>query len=315
MKNEDLTENQTPEEVAAEEAAFSAAFSGERGTEEAEVAPAPEAEAEAEATPEGEAPPEAEAEAGETPKTVLAGLTEDQITQVLGRVSQQQMTIDKLGGRIGQLMQQVEKLKEQPRTVAEQRSFDLKLEKLSTTFPELAEILKEDLKGLGIGAGSGDAPAQPGQTFTAEDVDKIVTQKLSAFKQQQERGIEVKMLGSAHPDWEQVIRTPQFALWRDNVIADGKDLMESENAQFISRKLTEFKDWVKATTSPVHQPQQQPQQRSSAEQGSVAPSGHAGRCSGPEQRPGHRGRRFRCCIRKGTRAQRVLMSEVGRLAT
>lgn len=263
MKNEDLTENQTPEEVAAEEAAFSAAFTSERGEEEVEVAPAPEAGAEAEAAPAAEATPAAEGEVaqpeGETPKTVLAGLTEDQITQVLGRVSQQQMTIDKLGGRIGQLMQQVEKLKEQPRTAAEQRSFDVKLEKLSQTFPELAEILKEDLKGLGLGGGSGDAPAQQVRTFTAEDVDNIVTQKLNAFKVQQERGIEVKMLGSAHPDWEQVIRTPQFALWRDNVIADGKDLMESENAQFISRKLTEFKDWVKATTSPVHQ-QQQPQQ-------------------------------------------------------
>jgi hypothetical protein len=253
MKNEDLTENQTPEEVAAEEAAFSAAFTSERGEEEVEVAPAPEAGAEAEAAPAAEATPAAEGEVaqpeGETPKTVLAGLTED-----------------KLGGRIGQLMQQVEKLKEQPRTAAEQRSFDVKLEKLSQTFPELAEILKEDLKGLGLGGGSGDAPAQQVRTFTAEDVDNIVTQKLNAFKVQQERGIEVKMLGSAHPDWEQVIRTPQFALWRDNVIKDGAALMESESAQFISRKLTEFKDWVKATTvaptpAPTPAPRKNPQQR------------------------------------------------------
>ena len=49
---------------------------------------------------------------------------------------------------------------------------------------------------------------------------------------------------------------PQFAIWRDNVIADGKELMESENAAFISRKLTEFKDWAKATvvTAPTPAP-------------------------------------------------------------
>ena len=257
MTNEDLSTTQTPAEVAAEEAAFEAAFTNERGADD-EVPKETPAATEEPAAEAGEVASEAPADGGAAPQIapVLAGLTEEQITQALARVSQQQMTIDKLGGRLGQLMQQVEKLKEQPRTASEQRSFDVKLEKLSKSFPELAEILREDLAGLGAGVPA-QAAAQPqGQTFTAEDVDKIVTQKLTAFKQQQERGIEVKMLGSAHPDWEQVIRTPQFALWRDNVIPDGKDLMESENAQFISRKLTEFKDWVKATTSPAHQPQQ-----------------------------------------------------------
>lgn len=251
MSNEDLTTQQTPAEVAAEEAAFKAAFSSERGAADES---APEAEAQ-EAAPEGESAPEpiAEEVAPQQVGPVLAGLTEDQITQALARVSQQQMTIDKLGGRVGQLMQQIDKLKEQPRTASEQRSFDLKLEKLSQSFPELAEILREDLKSLSVAPAMQDQ-TQPPNTFTADDVDRIVSEKLNAFKVQQERGIEVKMLGSAHPDWEQVIRTPQFALWRDNVIADGKDLMESENAQFISRKLTEFKDWVKATTSPAHQP-------------------------------------------------------------
>ena len=250
MKNEDLTESQTPAEVAAEEAAFTAAFNEERAIEPETVVDEPVVQEPA--SDDGSAPePVVE---GEAQKTVLAGLTEDQITQALARVSQQQMTIDKLGGRIGQLMQQVDKLKEQPRTASEQRSFNLKLEKLTKTFPELAEILKEDLQE--IGGGSSNAPAQPQvQTFTAEDVDKIVTSKLQTFKVQQERALEVRVLGSAHPDWEQTIRTPQFALWRDNVIADGKDLMESENAQFISRKLTEFKDWVKATSVvPANQP-------------------------------------------------------------
>src|SRR5574343_2047801 len=254
---------------AAEEAAFEAAFHEQRQELDESHTDAPEpvaketpepAEPVAKETTEPAEPPTEV----ETPKAVLAGLTEEQVTQALARVSQQQQTIDKLGGRIGQLMQQVEKLNNQPRTAAEQKSFDLKLEKLGEAFPELAEMLREDLKGLsGTPAQAGDQPPQ--QTFTAEDVNKIVTEKLTAFQQQQERGLEVRMLSTAHPEWEQTIRTPQFALWRENVIEDGKELMESENAAFISLRLTQFKDWVKATTSPVHQtpaPQRQaPNQR------------------------------------------------------
>lgn len=240
--SEELTQEQLDDAMNAE---FEKGFHVERGEEVPD--PAVAAEPEIKVTPEPVVAPEPEVAA--TP--ALAGLTEEQITTALARVSQQQATIDKLGGRIGHLIQQVEQLKSTPRTVAEQRSFDLKLTRLTENFPELAEILREDLKDMGPGEAA--APAAAGPTFTAEDVDKIVTEKLTAFQHQQERAMEVKVLGSAHPDWEQVIKTPQFAIWRDNVIADGKELMESENAAFISRKLTEFKDWAKVTvvTAPV----------------------------------------------------------------
>lgn len=245
MSNEDLSTNLSPEEAAAEDAAFAEAFNTERG------------EAHEPAPPAEEVPPPAEevtpVETEPAAPAVIAGLTEEQVAAALARVSQQQSTIDKLGGRLGALMQQVDKLKEQPRTAAEQRSFDLKLERLQESFPELAEMLREDLKGFGGTPGPAGEQVQT-QTFTAEDVDKIVTSKLQTFQKQQEIGFEVRALGAAHPDWQDVIKTPQFALWRDNVISDGNQLMESENAQFISRKLTEFKDWVKSTTSPLHQP-------------------------------------------------------------
>lgn len=240
---------------AAEDAAFTAGFDSEVAAETVVVEPVVQ-----EPAPDGGSAPEpiaAEEPAPDAPKPVLAGLTEDQVAQALARVSQQQTTIDKLGGRLGQLMQTVEGLKTQPRTVADQRSFDLKLEKLGEAFPELAEMLREDLKGfVGGPAQASDQPAV--QTFTADDVNKIVTEKLTTFQQQQERGLEVRMLSTAHPEWQKTIQTPQFALWRDNVIEDGKDLMESESAAFISLRLTQFKDWVKATSvAPAPQPTRQ----------------------------------------------------------
>ena len=250
-----LTEQQTPEQEAAEAAAFEAGFHEERG----EKTPAPAVVADPVETPPApvEGPPVVDdkskpvADPEPTPapapeqKPVIAGLTEEQVAQVLARVSSQQNTLDKLGGRLGQLMQQVEALKSQPKTPGERRQFDLKLEKLGEAFPELAEMLREDLKAIG----DVEAPAGEQQTvFTADDVNRIVTEKLTSFQQQQERGLEVRMLSTAHPDWEQTIRTPQFALWRDNVISDGNELMNSESAAFISLRLTQFKDWLKQTT-------------------------------------------------------------------
>lgn len=281
MTNEDLQTTLTPEDAAAEEAAFAEAFNTERGeSHEVVVAPV------IEEIPDEEVPPTDEVPV-ETPPSatpVIAGLTEEQVAAALARVSQQQSTIDKLGGRLGQLMQQVDKLKEQPRTAAEQRNFDLKLERLQESFPELAEMLREDLKGFaGVPGPAGEQ--QQVQTFTADDVDKIVTSKLQTFQRQQEVGFEVRALGAAHPDWQDVIKTPQFALWRDNVISDGNQLMESENAQFISRKLTEFKDWVKSTTSPIHQqapaPVPAPRQASTRLANAVLPKSVVAPAAGP----------------------------------
>lgn len=273
MNNEDLTTNQTPEDLAAEDAAFAEAFNTERGEAHEPAPPAEEVPPPAEeVSPPAEEVPPVETESAAP--AVIAGLTEEQVAAALARVSQQQSTIDKLGGRLGALMQQVEKLKEQPRTAAEQRSFDLKLERLQESFPELAEMLREDLKGF-TGTPGPAGEQQQVQTFTAEDVDKIVTSKLQTFQRQQEIGFEVRALGAAHPDWQDVIKTPQFALWRDNVIADGNELMSSENAQFISRKLTEFKDWVKSTTSPTHQqaPAPAPRQTNTRLANAVLPKG------------------------------------------
>jgi len=267
-----LTEQQTPEQEAAEAAAFEAGFHEERGekvpasavvTDPVETPPTRVEEppvADDKSNPAADPAPTADPAPEQKP--VIAGLTEEQVAQVLARVSSQQSTLDKLGGRLGQLMQQVEALKSQPKTPGERRQFDLKLEKLGEAFPELAEMLREDLKDIG----GGEAPAGEQQNvFTADDVNRIVTEKLTSFQQQQERGLEVRMLSTAHPDWEQTIRTPQFALWRDNVIPDGKELMESENAAFISLRLTQFKDWAKQTTvaptAPVPAPTPAPKQR------------------------------------------------------
>ena len=89
---------------AAMDAEFEKGFNAERGeVVEPAFEPTPDTEAKVESTPEPEPTPEPTPAAA----PALAGLTEEQITNALARVSQQQATIDKLGGRIGHLLQQV----------------------------------------------------------------------------------------------------------------------------------------------------------------------------------------------------------------
>ncbi len=285
-----ITTPDTPEAAAAEDAAFAASFAESRG-EDAPQAETPAAvAAEPEAAPEGEA--EAAGEAGaaqpETPAEqpkLFAGLTEDQIAAALARSGSLQTTVDKMAGRIGQLMQQIEGLRTNPPTTQQaQKALDLKLEKLSGAFPELANLLREDLQGLaGGGTPAADLPAAAPAGITQEQFDAALAERLKATQAEMNEKLEVKVLTILHPDWNQVIRTNEFALWRDNVLGaeQGRALMTSEDSAFISEKLTEFKNWRAAAAAPTPTPTPKPAARTSRLSNAVLPVGGAAPAQSP----------------------------------
>lgn len=289
-----LTLDESPETIAAEEAAFATSFSAERGDEPAEPSE-PEATPLAEEVVEPDAPAAAEPapvepapEPAATKPFTIAGLTEDQIAATLNRSSTLQSTVDKMAGRMGQLMQQIEQLRTNPPTTqSAQKAFDVKLDKLTAAFPELGALLAEDLKGM-QGATAEPAPALP-QGITQEQFDAALNARLSATTAQMRETIEEKVLGIIHPDWQQVIRTPQFALYRDNVLpaGEGEKLMSSEDANFISQHLSGFKAWLKPTPAPDTLPAQEvittPAQvsRSRRLANAVLPAGNSGTVQAP----------------------------------
>ena len=242
-----------PKLAAAEEAAFVKGFNDnyvplDEKTHADETPEEVPAEPPVEPAP-GETP--APVEPAEPPK-LFAGLTEEQLQAALARSGTLQGTVDKMAGRIGQLMQQIEALRKSPPTTqAAQTALNLKLEKLSGSFPELAELLREDLQSL-------QAPAPtlvetPPTGITQEQFDAALAERLAQSQATIDEKIEMKVLSIAHPDWLTVIKTPQFALWRDNVLGAeaGKALMESEDSGFISEKLTAFKKWREAPPPPA----------------------------------------------------------------
>ena len=254
-ENEDsiITTNQSAEELAAEEAAFNAAFKSTRGDEPEPVVEPEKVEAKV-PLGEGETVNEevVEPTAAEPPK-LIAGLTEEQVTAALSRAGALQSTVDKMAGRLGNLMQQIEALKAAPPTTqAAQQSLNLKLEKLSGQFPELANLLREDLSDLQQTQVASPAPAAP-VGLTQEQFDAALNARLAGTTEQLTEQMEVKILSIQHPDWLELIKTPQFALFRDNVLPAGvgAQLMASSDSAFISSKLTEFKEWRAKSQAPA----------------------------------------------------------------
>jgi len=245
-----LTIDESPATIAAEEAAFAASFSETRGetADEEVVEPAPAAEEEAvEPSPAPAEPAQPEPVAAK-PLTI-AGLTEEQITAALNRSSTLQSTVDKMAGRMGQLMQQIEQLRTNPPTTqSAQKAFDVKLDKLTAAFPELGKLLAEDLQGMQTSAAE-PAPALP-QGITQEQFDQVLNERLNATTTKMAEKVEEKILTIVHPDWNELIRTPQFALYRDNVLPAGvgQQLMSSEDSSFIAHHLTGFKAWRDGST-------------------------------------------------------------------
>ena len=290
-ENEDsvITTVRSEEEEQAEALAFAASFNAERGVESKPEPDTPAAEPEPAAaeTPEAPAPagtetPGTPAPAGtETPgaepepQKLIAGLTEEQIAAALSRTGALQSTVDKMAGRLGSLMQQIEALKANPPTTqVAQQALDLKLEKLSAQFPELANLLREDLSTLQQAQAASPAPAVP-SGLTQEQFDVALNARLAGATEQLTEQMEAKILTIQHPDWLEIIKTPQFALFRDNVLPPGvgQQLMSSSDSTFISAKLTEFKEWRAKSQAPAPAKPAIPPARQSRLAQAVIPNG------------------------------------------
>lgn len=243
----------------ADEAAFEAGFSS--GIEDAAKDKEPLAKQETVQVEEiqSEVPKTEELEVDPAPQEVaepvklFAGLTEEQLQAALARSGNLQSTVDKMAGRMGNLMQQLEALRTAPPTTqAAQVALDLKLEKLSGAFPQLAELLREDLQALqGVNAAAPPLAEATPSGFTQEQLDAMLAERLEAVKEETNSKLEEKILTVLHPDWREVVNSSTFALYKSNVLSPdaSKALMESQNSEEIARGLTGYKTWLAQVTA------------------------------------------------------------------
>lgn len=180
---------------------------------------------------------EPEAEPEPEPEPVrIAGFTEDEIRAMHAKAQE----IDKLKereakiwGTLGSLKQAIERRDQTPPQQTAKLTKDT-FKRLSQEFPEMAEMLAEDLGQVTVSSG-----------FDSSQVDRVIEERLD----RERKANEVKILTVMHKDWQQVVQSPEFAQWKETISPEQRDVLENGwDAIAIGEGLSTFKEWkAKAT--------------------------------------------------------------------
>ncbi|UOF76807.1 hypothetical protein [Caudoviricetes sp.] len=175
-------------------------------------------------------------------KAILAGYTEDQIKSLLekaGQVDAIRHSHQKLAGQYGSALQQIQRLDAAIKSGAGAPQFSKeKLKKLSESFPELAEILADDLAGI-FGAQKTETADPKGPT---PDPLKEVSDQFSRQMAQKEETYQRKILTIMHPNWLEMVHEPEFSAFTSKLSQSEQELLNSGwDAEQIGAILTRYK--------------------------------------------------------------------------
>ncbi len=148
----------------------------------------------------------------QTIKTLLAKSAKvDALEEAMTRQAQE---LRRAYGKIGELNSHLKQLMQAP-TKRGIRQLELKFNRLEQEYPELAELLKEDLAAaLSVAQEEVDAaqPAQstetPQQSAEAPSEDALRERELALRAE-----YEARLLSARHPDWQQVAASSDFHIW------------------------------------------------------------------------------------------------------
>jgi hypothetical protein len=229
-------------ESAEESAAFAASFDNEVRADEAPATEETVVEAEAE-TETGDATGELEAETVQTEDATpeeKVGVTAEELTAMLAKLPGLEETnnmstaeIRKLHGKIGEINRSlIELQKSNQGNSAPVKLAGVTLKRLHEEYPELAELLAQDLNESGT---AGEEAAQPSVNFD---------EKVAQVKEDLTKEMQTNLLRIQHRDFLTVIQSPDFSVWKQTLPAeDQAELDNSWDAMYLGEKITAFKDW------------------------------------------------------------------------
>ena len=242
MEDEQLAVDVATNE-AEEEAAFESGFNGTDLEPAAEPEPT-EAPAESQ-----EAPPEhtePEASPAQTPTM------EDLMALIAEQKQETQKVRDKLFGKIGELQQRIDTAKTSASGLSPKAR-----ENLESEFPELAAMLFDQTPV--------QAQQEPVQTYTP-NYDLPPSVDVDAIKQE----FEMKLLTRDHRDWREVVNSQEFIGWTNSLPVEvAAELATSNDSDYVSAKITEFKTWHQAQAKKV----EEDKKRQSRLDGAITPRG------------------------------------------
>jgi outer membrane murein-binding lipoprotein Lpp len=159
-------------------------------------------------------------------RDVVAKMPE--IEQIKGQSADE---LRKIHGKIGELNQRLQALAAAP-TAANSEAAKAARQKLTDEYPELAETILPLMSG-GV---SQDQVAQA----VKEQISAAVAESNQKIEQLQ---AQVR-LTRAHPDWEEVPQSAAYQAWLPTLQPTVREeLLNSWDANLVSKRLSEFKEW------------------------------------------------------------------------
>jgi len=201
----------------------------------------------------------------ETMKSLLARSAEvDDLKDAIGKQSQE---LRRAYGKIGELNAHVKKLMAAP-TQQGLNQVELRLSRLEEEYPDIAELLREDLSASLLGAQQqvdGTEPTPPEQMTTTPmtgmpDTTPVPPQEASVFDdapqvdptEQLRMEYESKLLAMRHPDWQTIAQSPDFSIWLAGQPQEVQQLArDSWSADAVSIVLDAYKESVQAARERV----------------------------------------------------------------
>lgn len=209
VETEQVVEQAAPND----DAAFLAGFNGVTTGEE-------------EAQPEPEPEPEAEPE-----PVRIAGYTEDELKALFAKVGE----VDRLKEREAKIWGTIGSMKQAQESRGSSKITKESFKRTAAEFPEMAEMLADDLSQLSIPSGGFDSSA----------VERIIEERL----EKERKTSEVKLLSVMHPDWQRVVQEPEFQTWKSTLPPEKQDVLDNGwDALSIGEGLSTFKEWKSKTT-------------------------------------------------------------------
>ena len=246
------TQEVTEEQQALHEAAaFAEAFAKTRGEEPPqEAAPEPQAAPEQpeEPTKAIAEPPPAEGASEEGHYVIPGlGLTEGELKAAIlkaNEVDSVKAHIEKAFGKIGEVFRKQQALEQRNQATPSGGQVKLTSEsfkRMHTQWPEMAADLAQDLSEALANVGGSAAAA----AFDPSEIERIVAVRVSETEKNLNQSVERRLLSRSHPDWEGVVTSPDFSLWKQNVLKEEEraTLNASWDADFIGKKIDEFRSW------------------------------------------------------------------------
>jgi hypothetical protein len=175
------------------------------------------------------------------PEPEIAGLPQSKVKELLAnaaRVEQLQAelvsTRDRLYGKLGEVQRLVNDVK-QPKGGVQLTAATLK--RVQSQYPELAELLAQDL------AEAATAPAVSAETTHPQQPAFDQAAMFSEYENKVQQMVEKRILAAAHPDWQQVVQTPDFQLWKQGLpVQIRQELDNTWDSSFLIGAFDEFKN-------------------------------------------------------------------------